>query len=79
MKDDKKGPKGPKTLAVKNDTRWNVWTKYTNRRTDKEEQYVMYCYNIGEYPNIEDYNTAIQEKYKGISRDEAQKLDAIKY
>ena len=47
----------------------------------KEEQYVMYYYNTGEYPNNEDYNTVIQEKYKGISRDEALKfyVDTIIY
>ena len=47
----------------------------------KEEQYVMYYYNIGEFPNNEDYNTVIQDKYKGISRDEALKLyvDTLKY
>jgi hypothetical protein len=42
----------------------------------KEEQYVMYYYNTGEYPNIECFNITIQEKYRGISRDEALKLYA---
>jgi hypothetical protein len=47
----------------------------------KEERYVMYYYNIGEFPNNEDYGTVIQDKYKGISRDEAIKLyvDTLKY
>ena len=81
----KKGLKGQKALTGYKKMIHNEMFKPKTREEVieliKEEQYVMYYYNTGKYPNNEDYNTVIQEKYKGISRDEALKLyvDTIKY
>ena len=40
----------------------------------KEYKYVEFYYNTRKYPNIEEYDTTIQEKYKEMTSEEALKL-----
>ena len=76
----KKGLKGPKQLNGYKKMIHNEMFKQKTREEIielmKEEKYVMHYYNTGEYPKNQDYNTEIQEKYEGISRDEALQLYA---